>query len=97
MASPTSAAPAPIAKGSARPSTSTPAALKPSTGRDDLRDVDKRDTRILIQTHPDVLVIPPDPPQLLIKIGQVRVLTREIYRLPAEARRSFSSSPAPPS
>jgi DNA polymerase-3 subunit delta' len=59
------------------------------TARDDLRDVDKRDTRILIQTHPDVLVIPPDPPQLLIKIGQVRVLTREIYRLPAEARRSF--------
>ncbi len=58
--------------------------------RDDLRDVDKRDTRILIQTHPDVLVIPPDPPQLLIKIGQVRVLTREIYRVPAEARRAFS-------
>jgi DNA polymerase-3 subunit delta' len=59
------------------------------TARDDLRDADKRETRILIQTHPDVLVIPPDPPQLLIKIGQVRVLTREIYRLPAEARRSF--------
>ena len=57
--------------------------------REELRDVDKRDTRILIQTHPDVLVIPPDPPQLLIKIGQVRVLTREIYRVPAEARRSF--------
>ena len=57
--------------------------------REDLRDVDKRDTRILIQTHPDVLVIPPDPPQLLIKIGQVRVLTREIYRIPGQARRSF--------
>ena len=58
--------------------------------REDLREADKRDTRILIQTHPDVLVIPPDPPQLLIKIGQVRVLTREIYRVPAEARRAFS-------
>jgi len=58
--------------------------------REDLRDVDKRETRILIQTHPDVLVIPPDPPQLLIKIGQVRILTREIYRVPAEARRAFS-------
>ncbi|MFP5226270.1 MAG: ATP-binding protein [Acidobacteriota bacterium] len=57
--------------------------------REELRDVDKRETRILIQTHPDVLVIPPDPPQLLIKIGQVRTLTREIYRVPAEARRSF--------
>jgi DNA polymerase-3 subunit delta' len=59
------------------------------TARDDLRDTDKRETRILIQTHPDVLVIPPDPPQLLIKIGQVRILTREIYRVPAEARRAF--------
>jgi len=58
--------------------------------REDMREADKRDTRILIQTHPDVLVIPPDPPQLLIKIGQVRVLTREIYRVPAEARRAFS-------
>ena len=28
--------------------------------REDLRDADKRDTRILIQTHPDVLVIPPE-------------------------------------
>ncbi len=56
--------------------------------RDDLREVDKRDTRILIQTHPDVLVIPPDPPQLLIKVGQVRTLISEIYRMPAEGRRA---------
>lgn len=58
--------------------------------REEMRDADKRDTRILIQTHPDVLVIPPDPPQLLIKIGQVRSLMREIYRVPAEARRAVS-------
>lgn len=58
--------------------------------RDDMRDADKRDTRILIQTHPDVLVIPPDPPQMLIKVGQVRLLIREIYRIPAEARRAVS-------
>ena len=57
--------------------------------RDDLRDADKRDTRVLIQTHPDVLVIPPDPPQLLIKVGQVRTLISEIYRMPAEARRAM--------
>lgn len=56
--------------------------------RDDLRETDKKETRILIQTHPDVLVIPPDPPQLLIKMGQVRMLIREIYRVPAEARRA---------
>jgi DNA polymerase-3 subunit delta' len=63
--------------------------------REDLRDADKRDTRILIQTHPDLLVIPPDPPQLLIKLGQVRSVVREIYRMPAEARRAvyiFTSS-----
>ncbi len=57
--------------------------------RDELRDMDKRETRILIQTHPDVLVIPPDPPQLLIKVGQVRTLISEIYRMPAEARRAM--------
>jgi len=56
--------------------------------REELREVDKKETRILIQTHPDVLVIPPDPPQLLIKLGQVRSVIREIYRMPAEARRA---------
>ena len=63
--------------------------------REDLREADKKDTRILIQTHPDLLVIPPDPPQLLIKLGQVRSLIREIYRMPAEAKRAvyiFTSS-----
>ncbi len=57
--------------------------------REELRDADKKDTRILIQTHPDVLVIPPDPPQLLIKIGQVRTVIRELHRVPSEARRAF--------
>ena len=56
--------------------------------REDLRDVDKRETRILIQTHPDLVVIPPDPPQLLIKIGQVRSVMQHVYRLPAEAPRA---------
>jgi DNA polymerase-3 subunit delta' len=57
--------------------------------REELREVDKKETRILIQTHPDVLVIPPDPPQLLIKLGQVRRVIHEMYRFPAEARRAF--------
>ena len=57
--------------------------------REELREVDKKDTRILIQTHPDVLVIPPDPPQLLIKLGQVRTVIREVYRLPADAKRAI--------
>jgi len=59
--------------------------------REDLRDADKRDTRILIQTHPDVLIVPPDPPQLLIKLGQVRqVIHAAWYRPPVEARRAFA-------
>src|SRR5271165_3708053 len=59
--------------------------------REELRDVDKRETRILIQTHPDVLVIPPDPPQLLIKIGQVRqVIHVAYYRPPVESKRTFT-------
>src|SRR5260370_7352031 len=35
--------------------------------REGLRDTDKRETRILVQTHPALLVIPPTPPQILIK------------------------------
>jgi DNA polymerase-3 subunit delta' len=56
--------------------------------REDLREVDKKETRILIQTHPDVVVIPPDPPQLMIKLGQVRSVVQRIYRLPADAPRA---------
>jgi DNA polymerase-3 subunit delta' len=55
--------------------------------RDELRDADKKDTRVLIQPHPDVLIIPPDPPQLLIKLGQVRTLIQRAHYLPAEAPR----------
>ncbi len=59
--------------------------------RDELRETDKRETRILVQTHPDVLVIPPDPPQLLIKLGQVRHAIHAAYfRPPVEARRAFT-------
>jgi DNA polymerase-3 subunit delta' len=59
--------------------------------REALRETDKRETRILIQTHPDVLIVPPDPPQLLIKLGQVRqVIHVAYYRPPAEALRSFT-------
>ena len=54
--------------------------------RENLRDVDKRDTRILVQTHPDVTIIPPDPPQMLVKVDQVRHIIREIYYRPSEGR-----------
>lgn len=55
--------------------------------REELRETDKKDTRVLIQTHPDVLVLPPDPPQLLVKLGQVRTLISTIYSLPNEGKR----------
>ena len=55
--------------------------------REDLRETDKKDTRVLIQPHPDVLILPPDPPQLLIKLGQVRTLIQRAHYLPAEAPR----------
>lgn len=59
--------------------------------REDLKETDKRETRILIQTHPDVLIIPPDPPQLMIKLGQVRqVIHIAHYRPPVESKRTFS-------
>jgi DNA polymerase-3 subunit delta' len=54
--------------------------------RDALREADKKETRILVQTHPDVLVIPPDPPQMMIKVDQVRHVIGNIYFRPAEAR-----------
>ena len=53
--------------------------------REELRETDKKDTRVLIQPHPDVLIIPPDPPQLLIKLGQIRTLIQSSHYLPAEA------------
>ena len=59
--------------------------------REGLRETDKRETRILIQTHPDVLIVPPDPPQLQIKIGQVRqVIHVAYYRPPVESKRTFT-------
>jgi len=59
--------------------------------REDMRDADKRETRILIQTHPDVMIVPPDPPQLLIKMGQVRaVIHAAYYRPPAAGHRAFT-------
>src|SRR5271155_2523107 len=54
--------------------------------RDGLRETDKKDTRLFVQTHPDVLVIPPDPPQMMIKVDQVRRVIETIYYRPGEAR-----------
>ena len=63
--------------------------------REAMREADKRDARILIQTHPEVIVVPPDPPQMLIKVGQVRLVIDCIFYKPVEARRKvviFSES-----
>jgi len=54
--------------------------------REGLREGDKKDTRLFVQTHPDVLLIPPDPPQMMIKVDQVRRVIETIYYRPAEGR-----------
>ncbi len=54
--------------------------------RENLREADKRDTRLFVQTHPDVLIIPPDPPQMLVKVDQIRHVIHEIYYKPVEGR-----------
>ncbi len=54
--------------------------------REGLKETEKKETRLFIQTHPDVLVIPPDPPQMMIKVDQVRRVIESIYFRPSEAR-----------
>jgi DNA polymerase-3 subunit delta' len=54
--------------------------------RENMRETDKKETRLFVQTHPDVLIVPPDPPQLMIKVDQVRHVIETIYYRPGEAR-----------
>src|SRR5690242_13360688 len=54
--------------------------------REAMREADKREARIMIQTHPEVLVVPPDPPQMLIKVGQVRQVIDSVFYKPVEAK-----------
>ena len=54
--------------------------------RETLRETDKKETRLFVQTHPDVLVIPPDPPQMMIKVDQVRRVIETIYYRPGDAK-----------
>src|SRR6202795_3901957 len=54
--------------------------------REAMRETDKKDTRLFVQTHPDVLIIPPDPPQMMIKVDQVRRVIESIYFRPADGR-----------
>ena len=57
--------------------------------REGMRETDKREARILVQTHPEVLIVPPDPPQMLIKVGQVREVIDSVFYKPVEARRKI--------
>lgn len=54
--------------------------------REALKETEKKETRLFVQTHPDVLIIPPDPPQMMIKVDQVRHVIETIYFRPLEAR-----------
>jgi DNA polymerase III subunit delta' len=62
---------------------------KAVAAREELRETDKKETRVLIQPHPDVLIVPPDPPQLLIKLGQIRTVIQRSHYLPSEAPRKI--------
>jgi len=54
--------------------------------RENLRETDKKETRLFVQTHPDVLIVPPDPPQMMIKVDQVRRVIETIYYRPSEGK-----------
>jgi DNA polymerase III subunit delta' len=54
--------------------------------REGLKETDKKETRLFLQTHPDVLVIPPDPPQMMIKVDQVRRVIESMYFRPSEGK-----------
>src|SRR5262249_59550960 len=58
---------------------------QPIEAREALRETEKKETRLFVQTHPDVLVIPPDPPQLMIKVDQVRRVSETISFRPSGA------------
>jgi DNA polymerase III subunit delta' len=63
---------------------------KAVAAREELKtEADRKDTRVLVQPHPDVLIIPPDPPQLLIKLGQIRTVIQRAHYLPSEAPRKI--------
>ena len=57
--------------------------------REALREADKRETRILMQTHPDVVIVPPDPPQMMIKVDQVRRVTENLALLPSQGKKKI--------
>ena len=57
-----------------------------SEARENMRESDRKETRLFVQTHPEVLIIPPDPPQMMIKVDQVRRVIESIYYRPSEAR-----------
>src|ERR1700737_4352126 len=54
--------------------------------RQNLRETDKKETRLFGQTHPDVLIVPPDPPQMMIKVDRVGRGLETIYYRPSEGK-----------
>jgi DNA polymerase III subunit delta' len=42
-----------------------------------------------VQSHPDVLIIPPDPPQNMIKVDQVRHVTETLHFLPSQGTKKI--------
>src|ERR1700761_8178667 len=51
-----------------------------------LRESGKKDTGLFVLFHPVVFFLPPDPPQMMIKVDQVRRVIETIYYRPSEGR-----------
>lgn len=62
--------------------------------REELRETDRKETRVLLQPHPDVMIVPPDPPQNLVKVGQIRAVINSAQRAPLEGRAKIYIFPA---
>src|SRR5260370_17555894 len=52
---------------------------EPVETREGMREPDKKETRLFVQTNPDVLVIPPDLPHMMLKVDQLRPFTETYY------------------
>lgn len=57
--------------------------------REALKDSEKKETRILLQPHPNLIIVPPDPPQMLIKVDQIRRIIESVRFVPERGRRVY--------
>ncbi len=57
--------------------------------REGLKDSEKKETRILLQPHANLIIVPPDPPQMMIKVDQIRRVIESVRFVPERGRRVY--------